>query len=180
MKSYLAKARHHFFLTKEEKKSLSKLEQGSLLTISELNNGTLGRALVSCSIPEGRVMKWQKISTFYFTAHRQQLNYDESKVLILLSYAIFFHTQVFCIYIEAYLNSTLLLQTFGNSYTCFSKILPYAMNLWFSAFLGLWRHHQSEKQCKSEMEQTLLKTKLKTSEKLQASYLFYISVTSTA
>lgn len=102
MKSYLVKVRHHFFPYEEKKITLSELEQGSLLTVSEFHSRipcrTLDRALASCSIPEGRVRKRQKIGTFYFTAHRQQLNYDESKMLILLSSAIFFHTQIFCIY----------------------------------------------------------------------------------
>lgn len=65
-----------FPLMKKEKFSTNEQCSWNLLTISEFPLNFLSRildtALASCSIPEGRVMKRQKIGTFDFTACRHK------------------------------------------------------------------------------------------------------------
>lgn len=63
-------------LMKKEKFSTNEQCSWNLLTISEFPLNFLSRildtALASCSVPEGRVMKRQKIGTFDFTACRHK------------------------------------------------------------------------------------------------------------
>lgn len=153
-----------FSLMKKEKFTSDELEQGSY---SELPHKFVSResyaVLTSYNIPEMRDKKQQKIGISYFTAHSHK-----NWTMINLNYLYFFcsyflsHTNI----LKLYLNIPKWLFDWG----CWRKLCLFFQRPWRSSIFRLYLIFFF---WKSEIEQTLIKTKLNTSKKLQTSNLIF-------